>query len=63
LGDPWRHLWLRSWTAVRSGKSWRAQVGKIAPDHIKLSADGGWDLLIETDGEGRLAQETRGRNI
>src|SRR5215510_5841650 len=35
-----------------------AQVGKIAPDHIELSADGGWDLLIETDGEGRLTQET-----
>lgn len=35
-----------------------AQVGKIAPDHIELSADGGWDLLIETDGEGRLAQGT-----
>jgi hypothetical protein len=35
-----------------------AMVGKIAPDHIELSADGGWDLLIETDGEGRLAHET-----
>ena len=35
-----------------------AQVGKTAPDHIELSADGGWDLLIETDGEGRLTQET-----
>jgi len=35
-----------------------AQVGKIAPDHIELSADGGWNLLIETDGEGRLAQGT-----
>src|ERR1044072_8149367 len=35
-----------------------AQVGKIAPDHIELRADGGWDLLIETDGEGRLAQGT-----
>jgi len=35
-----------------------AQVGKIAPDHIELSADGGWDILIETDGEGRLAQGT-----
>jgi hypothetical protein len=35
-----------------------AQVGKIAPHHIELSADGGWDLLIETDGEGRLAPET-----
>jgi hypothetical protein len=35
-----------------------AQVGKIAPDHIELRADGGWDLLIETDAEGRLAYET-----
>lgn len=35
-----------------------AQVGKIAPDHIELSADGGWDLLIETDSKGRLAQGT-----
>ena len=35
-----------------------AQVGKVAPDHIELSADGGWDLVIETDGEGRLAQGT-----
>ena len=35
-----------------------AQVGKIAPDHIELSADGGWDILIETDDEGRLAQGT-----
>jgi hypothetical protein len=35
-----------------------AQVGKIAPDHIELSADDGWNLLIETDREGRLAQGT-----
>lgn len=35
-----------------------AGVGKIAPDHIELSADGGWDLLIETDAKGRLAQGT-----
>ena len=35
-----------------------AQVGKIAPDHIELSADDGWDLLIETDREGRIAQGT-----
>ena len=35
-----------------------AQSGKIALNHIELSADGGWDLLIETDGEGRLAQRT-----
>jgi hypothetical protein len=35
-----------------------AQVGKIAPDHIELRADGGWEILIETDAEGRLAQST-----
>jgi hypothetical protein len=35
-----------------------AQVGKIALDHIELKADGGWDLLIETDAEGRVASET-----
>ena len=57
FGDPWRHPGLRSWTAVRSGKS-RRPSRKIAPDHIELSADDGWDLLIETDREGRLAQGT-----
>lgn len=35
-----------------------AQAGKIAPDHLELRADGGWDLLIETDTTGRLAPET-----
>ncbi|HKE58569.1 MAG TPA: hypothetical protein VKB46_17780 [Pyrinomonadaceae bacterium] len=35
-----------------------AQVGKTAPDHIELSADDGWDVVIETDGKGRLAQVT-----
>ena len=35
-----------------------AQVGKITPNHIELRSDGGWDLLIETDGEGRLAEAT-----
>ena len=35
-----------------------AQARKIAPDHIELRADGGWDLLIETDGAGRLAEGT-----
>src|SRR3954452_3331414 len=28
-----------------------AKIGKIAADHLELSADGGWDILIETDGE------------
>jgi hypothetical protein len=35
-----------------------AQAGKIAPNHIELSADGGWNVSIETDGEGRIAQGT-----
>jgi hypothetical protein len=35
-----------------------AQVGKLAADHLELRADGGWDILIETDGEGRLTQAT-----
>ena len=35
-----------------------AKFGKTAAGHIELSADGGWDVLIETDGEGRLANGT-----
>ena len=35
-----------------------AYVGKIAPDHLELSAEGGWDLLIETNRERRIAQGT-----
>lgn len=35
-----------------------AQVGKIAANHIELRADGGWDIFIETDGEGRLTKGT-----
>jgi hypothetical protein len=35
-----------------------ANVGKIAPDHLELSAEGGWDVLIESDREGRIAQGT-----
>ena len=35
-----------------------AQVGKIAPNRIELSAGDGWDLLIETDSEGGLAEGT-----
>ena len=38
--------------------SFGAHVGKIAADHIELSADGGWNLLIEADGEGRITQGT-----
>lgn len=35
-----------------------ARIGKIAANHIELSADGGWEILIETDGEGLLTQGT-----
>ncbi len=35
-----------------------ARLGKIALDHLELTADGGWDILIETDRDGRLSQET-----
>jgi hypothetical protein len=35
-----------------------AQVGSVGHDRLELRADG-WDLLIETDGEGRIAPGTR----
>ena len=35
-----------------------AQVGNVRRDHIELRADG-WELLIETDREGRIASVTR----
>jgi hypothetical protein len=35
-----------------------ANAGKIAPDHLELSAQDGWDVLIGTDREGQIAQGT-----
>ena len=35
-----------------------AQVGSVGHDRIELKADG-WDVLVETDGQGRIAQGTR----
>jgi hypothetical protein len=35
-----------------------AEIGSVGPDRLELSADG-WDLFIETDGEGRVAPGTR----
>lgn len=35
-----------------------ARIGSVEPHHVELSADG-WELLIETDGEGRITQGTR----
>lgn len=34
-----------------------ARIGSVGPDRLELSADG-WELLIGTDGEGRVAPET-----
>jgi len=36
-----------------------ARIGNVTPDHVELSADGGWDLLVEIDSEGRIASGTR----
>lgn len=38
-------------------KSPGARIGSVGQDHVELSADG-WELFIETDGEGRVAQGT-----
>jgi hypothetical protein len=35
-----------------------ARVGVVGHDRVELRADG-WELLVETDGEGRIAQGTR----
>jgi len=35
-----------------------AKIGSVGHDRVELSADG-WDLLIETDGEERIASGTR----
>ena len=35
-----------------------AEIGSVAPNRLELSADG-WNLFIETDGEGRVAPRTR----
>jgi hypothetical protein len=36
-----------------------ASIGSVGQDRLELSADGGWDLSIEIDGEGRIAPATR----
>jgi hypothetical protein len=36
-----------------------ARIGDVTPHRLELSADGGWDLLIETDSDGRVAPSTR----
>lgn len=47
-----------------------AEIGSVGPDRLELRAEG-WDLLIDIDGEGRVAPATRlvfplelgGRNV
>lgn len=36
-----------------------AKIGSVGHDRLELSAEGGWDFSIETDGEGRVATGTR----
>src|SRR5262245_43185198 len=35
------------------------QFASVSPTRLELTADGGWDLLIESDGQGRLSDGTR----
>src|ERR1043165_5843829 len=34
-------------------------LGTVTPQRLELTADGGWDLLIEADGQGQLNEGTR----
>ena len=44
---------------LRFGQASRgAKVGSVGPNHVELSADR-WDLVIETDAEGKITTETR----
>jgi len=36
-----------------------AKLGAVTPQRFELTADGGWDLLIESDGKGRVLEGTR----
>lgn len=36
-----------------------ARVGAVTPQRLELSAYGGWDLVIESDGKGRVLEGTR----
>lgn len=36
-----------------------AATGRVGHDRLELGAEGGWDLFIETDGEGLVAPGTR----
>jgi hypothetical protein len=36
-----------------------AKIGSVSPNHLELSADGGWDLVIDSDSNGRILPGTR----
>jgi|ERR1051325_7186152 len=36
-----------------------AKFGAVTPKHFELMANGGWDLVIESDGQGRVTEGTR----
>ena len=36
-----------------------AKLGAVTPQRLELTADGGWDLVIESDGKGRVLEGTR----
>jgi hypothetical protein len=35
------------------------KFGAVTPKHLELTADGDWDLVIESDGQGRVTEGTR----
>jgi hypothetical protein len=36
-----------------------AKIGSVSPTHLEITADGGWDLLVESDSDGRILAGTR----
>ena len=36
-----------------------AKIGSVSPTHLEITADGGWDLVIESDSDGRILAGTR----
>ena len=35
-----------------------AKLGAVTPQRFELTADGGWDLVIESDGQGKVLEST-----
>src|SRR6185503_12940742 len=36
-----------------------AKFGGVTPKRLELTADGGWDLVIESDGQGKILETTQ----